>query len=126
MAKNPPRAVVMGEDGVFHALAGDVVLQDEIFVGQLALSFKCRRAVRGVGREMSTSCVSERRKFMGTPASSVTSTAMSWPARVPCGVTRGSMREASLTLAGMLARPRRPSGKRTRRRRLHTSGSRRT
>src|SRR5512135_1791552 len=51
--------------------------------GITALSFRWTTALLAEGRETSTSCVDDTSSPTGTPASSVTATEMSWPARVP-------------------------------------------
>jgi len=74
-------------------------------LGMLSSSFRRTTALEAPVRSMSTSCSSLRTSWMGTPASSFTSMAMSCPARTSCGATGGVMRDASGTLSVSGTRP---------------------
>ena len=60
-------------------------------------SFRRTRAPVADGRSTSISCETDFRPPTGSPASSATSIEMSWPARMPSGMTGGEMCEASGT-----------------------------
>ena len=65
--------------------------------------FRRTTARRASVLSTSISCVSDDRASTGTPASSATSTEMSWPARIPSGTTGGEMRAASESAPALVA-----------------------
>ena len=93
--------VGVGQHRVFDLVAGRLVDQHEVLVGDrllLVLSLidgpaSCRRR----DTRPSTACCFESIRRIGRPALRFTVTEMSCPARVPSGVTGGVMRSASGT-----------------------------